>query len=117
MNKIHSFFSCFILIPPPTLNLALALMYTFIFVIDYLRYLVIDRKISSSYQNQAINSIKFYFERVLGEDRKVYMIERPREEKTLPLVLNETEISNLLKVTENIKHKAKTNHPLCCIYE
>ncbi len=34
------------------------------------------------------------------------MIERPREEKTLPVVLNEIEISNLLKVTENIKHKA-----------
>lgn len=75
-------------------------------IIDYLRYLVIDRKISSSYQNQAINAIKFYFERVLGGDRKVYLIERPREEKTLPVVLNEIEISNLLKVTENIKHKA-----------
>ncbi len=75
-------------------------------IIDYLRYLVIDRKISSSYQNQAINAIKFYFERVLGGDRKVYMIERPREEKTLPVVLNETEISDILKVTENIKHKA-----------
>lgn len=75
-------------------------------IIDYLRYLVIDRKISSSYQNQAINAIKFYFERVLGGDRKVYLIERPREEKTLPVVLNETEISDLLKVTENIKHKA-----------
>lgn len=75
-------------------------------IIDYLRYLVIDRKISSSYQNQAINAIKFYFERVLGEERKVYLIERPREEKTLPVVLNETEISDLLKVTENIKHKA-----------
>lgn len=75
-------------------------------IIDYLRYLVIDRKISSSYQNQAINAVKFYYERVLGGNRKVYLIERPREEKTLPVVLNETEISDLLKATENIKHKA-----------
>ncbi|MBC7696263.1 MAG: site-specific integrase [Burkholderiales bacterium] len=75
-------------------------------IIDYLRYLVIDRKISSSYQNQAINAIKFYYERVLGGNRKVYLIERPREEKTLPVVLNETEISDLLKSIENIKHKA-----------
>ncbi len=75
-------------------------------IIDYLRYLVIDRKVSSSYQNQAINSIKFYFERVLGGNRKVYMIERPRGEKTLPVVLNESEISDLLKAAENIKHKA-----------
>lgn len=74
-------------------------------IVDYLRYLVIDRKISSSYQNQAINAIKFYYERVLGETRKVYLIERPREEKTLPIVLNETEISDILKAAENLKHK------------
>ena len=55
-------------------------------IVDYLRYLVIHRKISSSYQNQAINAIKFYYERVLGGERKVYLIERPREEKTLPIV-------------------------------
>jgi len=75
-------------------------------IVDYLRYLVIDRKISSSYQNQAINAIKFYYERVLRGDRKVYLIERPREEKTLPIVLNETEISDILKASENLKHKA-----------
>jgi site-specific recombinase XerD len=75
-------------------------------IVDYLRYLVIDRKISSSYQNQAINAIKFYYERVLGGERKVYLIERPREEKTLPIVLNETEISDILKAAENLKHKA-----------
>ncbi len=74
-------------------------------IVDYLRYLVIDRRISSSYQNQAINAIKFYFERVLGGDRKVYLIDRPREEKTLPIVLNETEISAILKAAENLKHK------------
>lgn len=74
-------------------------------IVDYLRYLVIDRKVSSSYQNQAINAIKFYFERVLGAAKTVYLIERPREEKTLPIVLNETEISDILKAAENIKHK------------
>jgi len=75
-------------------------------ITDYLRYLVIERKISTSYQNQAINAIKFYFERVLGGQRKVYLIDRPREEKTLPIVLNEKEIADILKATENIKHKA-----------
>lgn len=72
----------------------------------YLRYLVIERKISSSYQNQAINAIKFYYERVLGGPQKVYLIDRPREEKTLPVVMNEKEIADLFKATENIKHKA-----------
>jgi site-specific recombinase XerD len=71
----------------------------------FLRYLVMDRKVSISYQNQSINAIKFYFERVLGGQRKVYLVDRPREEKKLPVVLNEEEVSNLLKVTENLKHK------------
>ncbi len=75
-------------------------------ITDFLRYLVIERKVSSSYQNQAINSVKFYYERVLGGQRKIYLVDRPREEKTLPSVLNEKEISKLLNCTENIKHKA-----------
>ena len=72
----------------------------------FLRYLVIERKVSTSYQNQSINAIKYYFERVLGGQRKVYLVDRPREEKRLPVVLNEKEIGNLLRVTENIKHKS-----------
>jgi len=47
----------------------------------FLRYLVMERKVSTSYQNQSINAIKFYFERVLGGQRKVYLVDRPREEK------------------------------------
>lgn len=73
---------------------------------EFLRYLVNERKISISYQNQAINAIKFYYERVLGGQRKVYYIDRPRREKTLPTVLSEEEIALVLNAVENIKHKA-----------
>ena len=72
----------------------------------YLRYLVTERKISTSYQNQAINAIKFYYERILGGQRKVYYIDRPRREKNLPSVLSEEEVISLLNSIENIKHKA-----------
>jgi len=75
-------------------------------IIDFLRYLVNERKISTSYQNQSINAIKFYYERVLGGTRKVYLIDRPREEKFLPEVLSEQEITAILNATENLKHKA-----------
>jgi site-specific recombinase XerD len=75
-------------------------------IIDYLRYLVLDRKVSSSYQNQAINAIKFYYEKVLRGDRKIYLIDRPIKEKTLPNVLSEQEVSKIFKVVDNIKHKA-----------
>lgn len=72
----------------------------------FLRYLVTDRRVSISYQNQSINAIKFYFERVLGGQRKVYLVDRPRSEKTLPTVLSEKEVMDLLNVTTNIKHKS-----------
>lgn len=74
-------------------------------IIAFLRYLVIDRKVSSSYQNTSINSIKFYYERVLGGTRKFYFIDRPHKEKTIPIVLSEAEIKNILSNVTNIKHK------------
>ena len=75
-------------------------------IMDFLHYLVTERHVSTSYQNQSINAIKFYFERVLGGKRKVYMISRPREEQYLPEVLSQEEITKILNVTENLKHKA-----------
>jgi integrase/recombinase XerD len=75
-------------------------------IVLYLQYLVTERKVSTSYQNQAINAIKFYYERVLGGRRKVYLIERPREEKFLPEVLSQEEVTALLNATGNLKHKA-----------
>jgi len=75
-------------------------------IIKFLRYLVMERKVSSSYQNQSINAIKFYYEKVLGGQRKFYFIDRPRKEKTLPVVLNIEETLKLIKSTNNIKHKA-----------
>ncbi len=75
-------------------------------IVAFCRYLVIDRKVSASTQNQAINAIKFYYERVLGGQRKFYFLERPSKEKALPTVLSTEEITSILKATENLKHKA-----------
>ncbi len=74
-------------------------------IISFLRFLVMERKVSTSYQNQAINSIKFYYEKVLGGQRKFYFIDRPKKEKALPTVLNEEEVIRLIKSADNIKHK------------
>ncbi len=75
-------------------------------IIKFLRFLVTERKVSTSYQNQSINAIKFYYERVLGGQRKIYFIDRPIKEKTLPTVLNTDEVKCILDMTTNIKHKA-----------
>ncbi len=72
---------------------------------EYIRYLITERKISESYQNTAINAIKFYYEKVCKGQRKFYFLDRPKREKTLPEVLNTEEIRHLIKSTHNIKHK------------
>src|SRR5690554_407787 len=73
---------------------------------SFLRNLVMERKVSISYQNQAINAIKFYYERVLGGQRRTYFIDRPKKEKSLPVVMSEEEIIRVLRAVENVKHKA-----------
>jgi integrase/recombinase XerD len=72
---------------------------------DYLRYLVMERKVSPSYQNQAINAIKFYYEKVIGGPTRTYYVDRPKKERHLPMVLSQQEVVALLKNTKNLKHK------------
>lgn len=71
----------------------------------YIRHLIRTQQISASTQNQIINAIKFYYEKVLGYEREYYLIDRPIKEKKLPKVISEEEVSKLISVTENIKHK------------
>ena len=74
-------------------------------IVQYLRYLVDERQISTSYQNQSINAIKFYYEQVLKGKRKFYFVERPRKEKRLPVVLSEEEIVRIFAQVDNLKHR------------
>ena len=60
---------------------------------------------SNSYINSAINSIKFYYESVLGMPNRFYEIERPRKEKKLPKVLSKEDVLSVIANTNNLKHK------------
>ena len=71
----------------------------------YILGLISEWDITISEQNQRINSIKFYYERVLRNEKHIYEIERPRKENKLPDVLSKEEVGAILKATENIKHK------------
>jgi integrase/recombinase XerD len=72
---------------------------------DYILRLIKKRNISASQQNQRINAIKFYYEKVLGKDKIYIDIKRPFKEKNLPDVLSVREIKRMIDVTENLKHK------------
>lgn len=71
----------------------------------YIRHLIRTERISPSKQNQIINAIKFYDEKVLGHNKAYYLIDRPIKSKQLPRVISEEEVKKLIQVTENIKHK------------
>lgn len=71
---------------------------------NYIQFLIqIDK--SKSYINQAINSIKFYYEVVLGMPNRFYSIERPIKDKKLPMVLSKENVLKLIDSTNNIKHR------------
>ncbi len=75
-------------------------------IMHYHHLLVTKRNVSASYQNQSINAIKFYIEKVLNLPKLQYDLCRPRKSKTLPKVISLEEVSRILDVTTNIKHKA-----------
>ncbi|HYC84132.1 MAG TPA: tyrosine-type recombinase/integrase [Chryseosolibacter sp.] len=72
----------------------------------YLDYLILTKGVSASTQNVVINAIKFYYEKVKGEEAKYYAFERPIREVRLPTVMSETEVVAVLKACDNFKHRA-----------
>ncbi len=71
---------------------------------DYLCYLVEKRNVSASTLNVAINALKCYYGNVLKRGF-IYEVERPKKDRRLPVVLNQGEISSILSVVSNLKHK------------
>ncbi|MPQ47171.1 tyrosine-type recombinase/integrase [Marinifilum sp. N1E240] len=72
---------------------------------EYLHHQVQNDIISISQQNQLINAIKFYYEKVLGKSKEYYNLERPRTQKQLPKVLSKKEVISIIKQCRNIKHR------------
>lgn len=74
-------------------------------ILLFQRQLVVEKECSRSYQNQSINAIKFYLEHVLGWDRQVYALQRPKKQQRLPLVMSMEEVQRLFACTPNLKHR------------
>jgi site-specific recombinase XerD len=76
--------------------------------LDIKKYIhgIVKQGKSSSYQNQVINAIKFYYEQVLDMPQRFYEIDRPIAETKLPSVLSEEEVLRVIDVTKNLKHKS-----------
>ncbi len=65
-----------------------------------------ELKLSINTMHSRINALKFYYENLVGWDRFVWEIPRPKKELQLPKVLSEEELERLFNALPNIKHKA-----------
>ena len=72
---------------------------------NYILELIQTKNISVSQQNQRINAIKFYYEKVLGREKQYYELHRPKKEHKLPKVLSKNEVKRIFDVINNLKHK------------
>lgn len=62
------------------------------------------RDVSASTLNVAINALKCYYGTIFKRGF-IYEVERPKKDRRRPVVLNHDEISSILSVVSNLKHK------------
>ena len=72
----------------------------------YILFLIREKRISRSYQNQVVSVLRFLSESVLGRPALALRIPRPRKERHLPAVLSQGEVTRMLKKPRNPKHRA-----------
>jgi site-specific recombinase XerD len=65
---------------------------------EYLTYLAIERKVSPSTQNQALNSIIYLYKYILKIDLGEIKTLRPRGSKHLPTVLTQKEVHKTISL-------------------
>lgn len=75
-------------------------------VTSYLLWLIKKRGYSEQHVHTAVNALKFYFEHVEGRAKEFYDLPRPKKPQKLPSVLAEEEVIELIRKTENLKHRA-----------
>ena len=72
---------------------------------DFQDYLDTFNFTSTSQQNQIINAIKFFYEKVLNRKYGKIDFTRPRKEKKLPRVIDNVYLLDCINKIENLKHK------------
>lgn len=72
----------------------------------YLQYCFETLKLSENTLHSRINSLKFYYEQVLGLEKFFWEIPRPKKPLLLPRVISEEKVLKGLLAVENLKHRA-----------
>lgn len=74
-------------------------------IIQFMLRLQHEYNISATYQNQIINAIKFWYEKVDEQPTEHYELPRPRKIVPLPKVISRKEVESMIRLTTNLKHK------------
>ncbi len=67
---------------------------------------LIARKLSTSYINSVYSSSQLFFMHILKRPLNMQHVPRVKNSKKLPSVLSPSEVSSVIDVTSNVKHKA-----------
>jgi len=75
-------------------------------VLEFDRAYIFKHQLSASYQSQFINALKVLYERTTEKKLDLDRLIRPKKPFTLPQVLSEEEVAQILNACENVKHRA-----------
>lgn len=70
----------------------------------YLIFCIDNLRLSENSLHSRINAVKFYYEKVLFQERIFLEIPRPKKQSKLPKALNMHEVRKIFDATENLKH-------------
>lgn len=73
---------------------------------DFRNILLTYSSKSESYQNNAINAVKFYFRHFLKKHIEANVLIRPKRSKKTPKFISKDDIIDILETIQNVKHKA-----------
>jgi integrase/recombinase XerD len=80
----------------------------------YVYQYMIPRRLSYSYQNQAVNAAKLFFKLITGSALVTEQLERPRREHKLPNILSKEEVKAIILAPINQKHRTMLSLIYAC---
>lgn len=75
-------------------------------ILDYLLLRRQQERWSASLQNQIVNAIKFFYEKVLNRTPDVFELPRAKKPEQLPAIFDEKEVKRIITATSNLKHRS-----------
>lgn len=84
-------------------------------MIRFVHLYMMPRNLSQSYQNQAVNAARLFFQTIQGSRVITEQIDRPRREHKLPNVLSKEEVAAILQAaSHNQKHRTMLSLIYAC---